>query len=159
MKLFKRELPMCVREETEISQVDSRAAAEWCGVRARDEKYLGTPAGWAGYAGHKEARDLILHGPIHVIEANQYGLIDREQLILAEVPASLNRPFREYGLYPWDAEAWHTPLAHAVKRGRDEIVRLLIERSADATFRLPEGETLSEIAKKAGRREMSERTL
>ncbi|MGA3090949.1 MAG: ankyrin repeat domain-containing protein [Terriglobales bacterium] len=32
-------------------------------VRAREEKYHGTPAGWADYSGHKEARDLILRGP------------------------------------------------------------------------------------------------
>ncbi|HWE86887.1 MAG TPA: hypothetical protein VG267_18230 [Terracidiphilus sp.] len=46
-------------------------------VRAREEKWHGTPAGWADYASHKEARDLILRGPIDMIEAIQYGLIDR----------------------------------------------------------------------------------
>lgn len=118
-------------------------------VRAREEKYHGTPAGWADYAGHKEARDLILRGPIDIIEAIQYGLIGRVQAVLEEDPDSLNRPFRDYGLFPWDAEAWHTPLAYAVTRGREEIVRLLIERGADATLRSPEGDTLSEIAQKA----------
>lgn len=124
-------------------------------VRVRDEKYRGTPAGWADYAGHKEARDLILRGPIDIIEAIQYGLIDRVLSILDEDPASLNRPFRDYGLFPWDAEAWHTPLAYAVTRGREEIVRLLIERGADATLRSLEGETLSEIVQKAGHREIA----
>src|ERR1700738_2018797 len=71
---------------------------------------------------------------------------DRLQGILEEDPASLNRPFREYGLFPWDAEGWHTPLAYAVMRGREGIVRLLMERGADATLRSPEGKTLSEIA-------------
>src|SRR6516162_2912939 len=42
--------------------------------------------------------------------------------------AAFNRAFRDYGLFPWDAEAWHTPLAYAVTRGREEVVRLLIER-------------------------------
>lgn len=119
-------------------------------VRAREEKYHGTPAGWADYAGHKEARNLILQGPIDIIEAIQYDLIDRVQRVLEEDPASLNRPFRDYGLFPLDAEAWHTPLAYAFTRGRDEIVRLLIERGADATLHSPEGKTLSEIAQKAG---------
>jgi hypothetical protein len=118
-------------------------------VRAREEKYHGTPAGWADYAGHKEARDLILRGPIDIIEAIQYGLIGRVQGVLEEDPVSLNRSFRDYGLFPWDAEAWHTPLAYAVTRGREEIVRLLIERGADATLRSPEGKTLSEIAQNA----------
>ncbi|HMG87551.1 MAG TPA: ankyrin repeat domain-containing protein [Terracidiphilus sp.] len=124
-------------------------------VRAREEKYHGTPAGWADYADHKEARDLILRGPIDIIEAIQYSLIDRVQLILEEDPASLNRPFRDYGLFPWDAEAWHTPLAYAVARGREGIVRLLIERGADVTLRSPDGQTLSEIAQKAGHREIA----
>jgi ankyrin repeat protein len=124
-------------------------------VRARDEKYHGTPAGWADYAGHKEARDLILRGPIDIIEAIQYDLIDRVQRVLEEEPASLNRPFRDYGLFPWDAEAWHTPLAYAVTRGREEIVRLLIERGADATLRSPEGKTLSEVAQRAGHLEIA----
>ncbi len=124
-------------------------------VRGREEKYRGTPAGWADYAGHKKARDLILRGPIDMIEAIQYGLIDRVQMVLDEDPASVNRPFRHYGLFPWDAEAWHTPLAYAVTRGCEEIVRLLIERGADATLRSPEGKTLREIAQKAGHQDVA----
>jgi ankyrin repeat protein len=124
-------------------------------VRAREEKYHGTPAGWADYSGHKEARDLILRGPIDIIEAIQYNITQRVKAVLEEDPAALNRVFSDYGLFPWDAEAWHTSLAYAVARGRDEIVRLLIERGAVATLRSPEGETLSEIAQKAGRREIA----
>ncbi len=74
-------------------------------VRAREEKYHGTPAGWADYAGHREARDLILTGPIDIIEAIQYGLTHRVREVVEEDPSCLNRPFREYGLFPWDAEA------------------------------------------------------
>jgi hypothetical protein len=65
-----------------------------------------TPAGWADYAGHEEACDLILAGPVDMIEAIQYGLLDRVAKILGENPVFLNRPFRDYGLFPWDAEAW-----------------------------------------------------
>jgi ankyrin repeat protein len=125
------------------------------GVRAREEKYHGTPAGWADYSGHKEARDLILRGPIDIIEAIQYDMAQRVKAVLEEDPAALNRAFRDYGLFPWDAAAWHTPLAYAVKRSREEIVRLLIERGAVQTLRSPEGETLSEIAQKAGHREIA----
>jgi len=124
-------------------------------VRAREEKYHGTPAGWADYAGHKEARDLILRGPIDIIEAIQYDMAERVKAVLEEDPAALNRAFGEYGLFPWDAEAWHTPLAYAALRGRDEILRLLIERGAIATLRSPDGETLSEIVKKAGHQEIA----
>lgn len=124
-------------------------------VRARDEKYHGTPAGWADYAGNREARDLILHGPIDIVEAIQYRLIDRVRAILEEEPACLSRSFREYGFFPWDAAEWHTPLAYAVTRGDQEIVRLLLARGADATSRSPEGKTLSEIAQKAGHPELA----
>jgi ankyrin repeat protein len=124
-------------------------------VRAREEKYHGTPAGWADYAGHKEARDLILRGPIDIIEAIQYDMAQRVKVVLEEDPAALNRSFGDYGLFPWDAEAWHTPLAYAVTRGREEIVRLLMERGAIAALRSPAGETLSEIAQKARHREIA----
>jgi len=124
-------------------------------VRAREEKYHGTPAGWADYAGHKEARDLILRGSIDIIEAIQYDMAQRVKAVLEEDRAALNRTFGDYGLFPWDAAAWHTPLSYAVARGRQEIVRLLIERGAVQTLRSPEGETLSEIAQKAGHREIA----
>jgi ankyrin repeat protein len=124
-------------------------------VRAREGKYHGTPAGWADYSGHKEARDLILRGAIDLIEAIQYDMAQRVKAVLEEDPAALSRTFQDYGLFPWDAEAWHTPLAYAVTRGRAEIVRLLIERGAVETLRSPKGETLSEIAQKGGHREIA----
>ena len=124
-------------------------------VRAREEKYHGTPAGWADYSGHKQARDLILRGPIDIIEAIQYDMAERVEAVLEEDPAALHRAFRDYGLFPWDAEPWHTPLAYAATRGREEIVQLLMGRGAVATLRSPEGETLSEIAQKTGHREIA----
>jgi len=119
-------------------------------VRAREEKYHGTPAGWADYAGHKQARDLILAGPIDIIEAIQYGLTDRVQEVIEADPTCLNRPFQDYRLFPWDAEAWHSPLVYAITRGNEEIVKMLLMRGADATLRSPEGWTLSKVAQEAG---------
>jgi ankyrin repeat protein len=124
-------------------------------VRAREEKYHGTPAGWADYAGHKEARDLILGGSIGIMEVIEYDVAERVNAVLEEDPAALDRAFRDYGLFPRDAEAWHTPLAYAITRGREEIVRLLIERGALRTLRSPEGATLIEIAQKAGHPEIA----
>ena len=82
-------------------------------------------------------------------------MAQRVKAVLEEDPAALNRAFGDYGLFPWDAEAWHTPLAYAVTRGREEIVRVLIERGAVETLRSPEGDTLSEMAQKAGHREIA----
>jgi ankyrin repeat protein len=172
--LLRNGAPVNIRDNPKTS-IDSTAgytplhAAGWNGnlnaipvllsygadVRAREEKYHGTPAGWADYAGHKEARDLILRGPVDIIDAIQYDLIDRASSIIEEDPATLSRPFRDYGLFPLDAEAWHTPLAYAVMRGQEKVVRLFIERGADATLRSPGGETLSEIAQKAGHWEIA----
>jgi len=124
-------------------------------VRAREQKYRGTPAGWADYAGHQTARDLILGGPVDIIEAIQYDMTQRVQALLREEPEALHRTFGDYGLFPWDAQTWHTPLAYAVVRGRGQIVRLLIEAGAVKTLRSPEGENLGEIAVKSGHREIA----
>ncbi len=124
-------------------------------VAARETKYHGTPAGWADYSGHKDARDLILRGQVDIIEAIQYGMTERAREILAEDPTVLDRAFSEYGLFPLNAEAWYTPLAYAVLRGRTAIVRLLIDRGADTALRSPKGESLAEIAIGQGRGEIA----
>lgn len=124
-------------------------------VRAREEKYHGTPAGWADYAGNTAARDRILRGRIDIIEAIQYDLPDRATAILDADPAALNRAFHEYGIFPLDAEGWHTPLAYAAVRGREEMVRLLLERGADAAVQSPDGRTLGMIAQAAGHPEIA----
>jgi len=124
-------------------------------VRAREQKYRGTPAGWADYAGQIAARDLILTGPVDMIEAVQYGLPQRVRDIAAEDPRALERPFSDYGLFPYDAAAWHTPLAYAVSRGQKEMVRLLLDLGADPEVRSPQGDTLLEIAAKANHREVA----
>jgi ankyrin repeat protein len=124
-------------------------------VTVREEKYHGTPAGWADYAGRTEARDLILRGPVDIIEAIQYGLTQRVGKILEEEPNALNRPFGDYGLFPLDAEAWYTPLAYGVVRGNAEMVRLLLDHGADRKVRSPEGETLLEIAVRRERSEVA----
>jgi len=122
-------------------------------VRARETKWHGTPAGWADYAGRREARDLILREPVDIIEAIQYDMGERVRAVLEEDPGALNRAFSEYGLFPLDAEGWHTPLAYAVTRGRTAIVRMLLECGAEATLHSPEGETLEDIARKLGHEE------
>ncbi len=115
-------------------------------VRVREEKYHGTPAGWADYSGHIEVRDRILQEPVDMIEAVQYWLKDRITAILRDDPGALERRFEEYGLYPTDAEGWFTPLAYAASRRWVEMVRFLLELGADRELRSPEGKTLVEMA-------------
>ncbi len=136
-------------------------------VTARETKWHGTPAGWADYAGHIEARNLILRGAVDIIEAIQYGLVERARAILEEDQAILeqdgaatdgkilDRRFHEYRLFPHDAEGWYTPLAYAVARSRTELVRLLVDHGADVTLCSPDGESLIEIAAKAGYAEIA----
>jgi ankyrin repeat protein len=124
-------------------------------VSVREEKYHGTPAGWANYAGYTEARDLILQGSVDLIEAVENGLTERILAILAGEPDRLNRPFSDYPLYPLNAEAWYTPLVFAVVVGRVESVRILLDHGADAGVRAPDGRSLYELAKKKGHRQIS----
>jgi ankyrin repeat protein len=124
-------------------------------VSLREEKYHGTPAGWAHYAGHMEARDLILQGPVDLIEAVEYGLTKRILSILHEEPEKRNRPFSDYPLYPLYAEAWHTPLAFAVLLGRVDSVRTLLSQGADSTVHSPDGRSLFELAQEKGHEEIA----
>lgn len=123
-------------------------------VQAREERYRGTPAGWADFAGRTEARDLILQGPVDIMEAVAAGLTERIKVILAEDPEALNRPFSVHPLGPEDENGWCTPLAHAVIRGRAEVVRLLLELGADKSVRAPDGRGLMEIAQQGEREEI-----
>jgi ankyrin repeat protein len=125
-------------------------------VSIREEKYHGTPAGWASHAGHTEVRNLILQGPVDLMEAVENGLTQRILAILAEEPDRLNRPFREYALYPLYAEGWHTPLAFAVVLGRVDSVRTLLDQGADGSVRNPEGRSLCELAQEKGHEEITE---
>ena len=125
-------------------------------VQRREEKYHGTPAGWANHAGHKEVRDLILEGPVDIMEAVEIGLTQRIKAILAEDPDGLDRPFREYALYPLYAEGWYTPLVFAVVQGRTQSVRTLLDRGADRTVPTPDGRSLRELAQEKGYQEIAE---
>ncbi len=88
-------------------------------VDVRDERYCGTPAGWANYAGHLAVRDLILTGPIDLFEAIDRDLPDRIPEILSRDPDALDRPFSAYVTEtgwpePWRPRPWYSPLAWAV---------------------------------------------
>lgn len=74
-------------------------------VNARESKYDSTPAGWAQYAGHDHIRDLILRGPIDIMQAIAFDLVDRIPQILQADPDALNRPFRGMSVLEWAMKA------------------------------------------------------
>jgi ankyrin repeat protein len=125
-------------------------------VRAREEKYHGTPAGWADYAGHNEVRDRILLEPVDLMEALEFQLPERVKAILLEDKQAVNRPFSDYPLYPLYAAGWFTPLAFAVNRAHTDMVQLLLDHGADPTLRNPDGASLSDIAQAQGNTTIAE---
>ncbi|HEY7878173.1 MAG TPA: ankyrin repeat domain-containing protein [Gemmatimonadaceae bacterium] len=120
----------------------------------REDKYWGTPAGWANYAGHTEVRDLILDGTIDIFDAMLFDRNDRLPGILARDPVALDRVFGEYvtverASRPWLDPAW-TPLAFAVANGKQDAVRFLIDRGANLSAHDSAGRTLVELARDKG---------
>ena len=117
----------------------------------REDKYWGTPAGWADYAGRTEVRDLILEGAIDIFDAIAFDRSDRISGILAQDPQAIERKFGAYvngpeQTKPWLDSAW-TPLAFAVANGKTEAVRLLLDRGADTSVRDSDGRSLVELAR------------
>jgi ankyrin repeat protein len=125
-------------------------------VRVRDEKYRGTPAGWANYAGHESVRDLILQGPIDIFEAIDRDLTDRIPGILGGEPEALHRPLSEYLNDPGVTDGWHTPLAWAVANNKTKSVRLLIGLGADPNTRSPDGRTLLQLSQENGNQQIGD---
>jgi ankyrin repeat protein len=132
-------------------------------VRARDEKYQGTPAGWAAFAGHAAVRDLILQGPIDIFEAIEMNRADRIAGILDREPAAIERPFGEYLNAPPGTpravlsflegvrrDGRYTPLAFAAAAGNTAAAQALLDRGADRTVRAPDGRTLLQVAQETG---------
>lgn len=128
-------------------------------VRARDERYEGTPGGWAAFAGHAKVRDLILAGPIDIFDAIEMDRADRLPDILEREPEAREHPFSHY-LAATDAVAsfvagikrlgWYTPLVFAVHGGRLDAARILLDYGANPSIRTPDNRTLTELAQENG---------
>lgn len=127
---------------------------------AREDKYWGTPAGWASYAGHAEVRDLVLAGPIDLFDAIQFDRTARIAEILAQDPQALERRFAVHVTgketsKPWVDSAW-TPLAFAAANGKLDAARMLLERGAVPGPRDSAGRTPVEIARERGHAELAD---
>ena len=117
----------------------------------REDKYWGTPAGWAAYAGHTALRDIILDAPgVDIFDAILFDRTDRLRDVLQRDPLALDRRFTEYvngdkSPRPSRDPAW-TPAAVAVSEGRIDALRVLIEHGADLTVRDSSSRTLLDLA-------------
>lgn len=103
--------------------------------RARDGKYCGTPAGWARYAGHAAAADLILEADVDIFDAIDADRGDVVARIVDRDPGALDRPFHAYtSCGPRDVQWWPepacTPFQWARSQNKLDAARVLVERGA-----------------------------
>ncbi|HEV2180624.1 MAG TPA: ankyrin repeat domain-containing protein [Gemmatimonadaceae bacterium] len=125
----------------------------------REDKWWGTPAGWANYAGHAEARDLILEGPIDVFDAITLDRVERLDEILRRDPGALERPFGRYVTgdakgHDWVDVGW-TPLVYAVANGKAAAARALRDRGATVDARDRQGRSLGDVAAARGQSDLA----
>lgn len=143
------------RGNLEVVRVLLRHGAD---PKAREDKYWGTPAGWANYAGHHAVRNLILEGPIDIFDAIMFDRMERFDEILRRDPDALERPFGEYlprkdGPREWADPAW-TPVAYAVAHRKPDAVRLLVDTGAALDAKDSAGRTLVELAQTTGQQDL-----
>jgi ankyrin repeat protein len=120
--------------------------------RLREQKYGGTAVGWAVYAGHEAARDLLLDAPIDIFDAIANDRRTRVEQILDSDHSALERTLGETsGLK--SEESWCTPLVWAVGHNRPALVQLLLSRGA-RVIAAPDGETLLDSALTDGHEEI-----
>jgi ankyrin repeat protein len=103
--------------------------------RARDGRWKATPAGWAAYAGRKEAADLLLQADVDIFDAIGADRGDIVSHVLDRDPGALDRPFKAYASLPNEPGQWWpepdvTPLEWARSAGRASAERALIARGA-----------------------------
>jgi len=117
----------------------------------RDPWYDSTAIGWADFFDYAALRDRLLSEPgICLVDALDYGWLDRVPEILARDPEALERPFAKCLSRPPKPEDWKTPLVRMVIRGNTEAVRVLLDQGADVTTRHPDGRSLVQIARDRG---------
>ena len=125
-------------------------------LKLRDPWYDSTGIGWADFFDYGELRDRLLNEPgICLLDALEYGRLDRVAGILARDPEALERPFARCISRAARPEDWQTPLCRMVIRGKTEAVRVLLGHGADAATKHPDGRTLPELARDHGQDEIT----
>jgi ankyrin repeat protein len=127
---------------------------------AREDKYWGTPAGWANYAGHAAARDIILEAGIDIFDVILFDRSTQLAGLLARDPEALERRFGEYVTgdkkpRPWVDPAW-TPLLFAVGNNKRDMVALLLSNGADRSAQDSAGHTALALAEEKHETEIVE---
>jgi hypothetical protein len=122
----------------------------------RDPWYDATAVGWADFFDCAALRDRLLDEPgICLLDALDYGRLDRVSEILARDPAALERPFANCVSRPSKPEDWQTPLVRMVVRGKADAVRTLLNHGADPGACDPDGRSLAQIARDRGFHEIA----
>jgi ankyrin repeat protein len=117
----------------------------------RDPWYDSTGVGWADFFKYNALRDRLLNEPgICLLDALDYGRLDRVPGILARDPGALERPFAQCISRDPKPDDWQTPLLRAVGRGQTEAVGVLLANGADVKARHPDGRSILQVARDKG---------
>lgn len=122
----------------------------------RDPSYDSTGVGWADFFDYSLLRDKLLdEGAICLFDALDYDRLDRVAGVLARDPTSLERPLAKCLSRDPKPEDWQTPLVRMVNRGQAGAVRVLLEHGADITASHPSGQSVLDLAREKGFREIA----
>lgn len=124
---------------------------------ARDPYHHAPPIGWAHYNGKADMVRFLEEQPLDLFAAAAFGKAERVRDIIEEMPELLDIPFGRFrGRGHPDAQNdWMTPLAIAVVNWRPSVVKLLVEKGADASLRDGSGtRSIRELARDAGNAEI-----
>lgn len=110
----------------------------------------------ADFFNYAKLRDKLLNEPgICLVDALEYGRLDRIPDILKDDPEALDRPFAKCLTREPKPDNWQTPLVRVIIRGNKEAVKVLLKHGADTTARHPDGRALLQLADGSGAAEIA----
>ncbi|OOG67419.1 hypothetical protein B0E45_22420 [Sinorhizobium sp. A49] len=104
---------------------------------ARDPYHHAPPIGWAEYNGKGDMVRFLESQSLDLFAAAAFGKGERVMEIVDEKPELLDMPFGQFRGRgrPNPQSDWMTPLAIAVVNNRPSVVKLLLEKGANANLR------------------------
>ncbi|MBP1875396.1 ankyrin repeat protein [Ensifer adhaerens] len=124
---------------------------------ARDPYHHAPPIGWAEYNGKGDMVRFLESQSLDLFAAAAFGKSERVMAIVDEKPELLDIPFGQFRGRgrPNPQSDWMTPLAIAVVNRRSAVVKLLIEKGADANRRDGSGtRSIRDLARDEGDEEI-----